>query len=61
MKRIEIDTFLKFQFLSSPQFSPDGTKIAFTVSVPDLDPTDIWRTCTCMIWKLNLFPGSQPR
>lgn len=36
MKRIEIDTFLKFQFLSSPQFSPDGTKIAFTVSVPDL-------------------------
>lgn len=36
MKRIEIDTFLKFQFLSSPQFSPDGTKIAFTVSRPDL-------------------------
>ena len=36
MKRIEIDTFLKFQFLSNPQFSPDGTKIAFTVSVPDL-------------------------
>ena len=36
MKKIEIDTFLKFQFLSNPQFSPDGTKIAFTVSVPDL-------------------------
>ncbi|MCI7128258.1 MAG: S9 family peptidase, partial [Clostridium sp.] len=36
MKRIEIDTFLKFQFLSSPQFSPGGTKIAFTVSRPDL-------------------------
>lgn len=36
MKRIEIDTFSKFQFLSSPQFSPGGTKIAFTVSRPDL-------------------------
>ena len=36
MKKIEIYTFLKFQFLSNPQFSPDGTKIAFTVSVPDL-------------------------
>ncbi len=36
MKRIEIDTFLKFHFLSSPQFSPGGTKIAFTVSRPDL-------------------------
>ena len=36
MKKIEIDTFLKFQFLCNPQFSPDGTKIAFTVSVPDL-------------------------
>lgn len=36
MKKIEIDTFLKFQFLSNPQFSPDGTKIAFTVSRPDL-------------------------
>ena len=36
MKRIKIDTFLKFQFLSSPQFSPGGTKIAFTVSRPDL-------------------------
>ena len=36
MKRIEIDTFLKFQFLSSPQFSPGGTKIAFTVTRPDL-------------------------
>ena len=35
MKKIEIDTFLKFRFLSNPHFSPDGTKIAFTVSVPD--------------------------
>ena len=35
MKKIEIDTFLKFRFLSNPHFSPDGTKIAFTISVPD--------------------------
>ena len=36
MKKIEIDTFLKFRFLSNPpHFSPNGTKIAFTVSVPD--------------------------
>ena len=31
MKKIEIDTFLKFRFLSNPHFSPDGTKIALSL------------------------------
>ena len=35
MKRIEIDTFLKFQFVSNPSFSPDGKFIAFVVSTAD--------------------------
>ena len=35
MKKIEIDTFLKFQFVSNPSFSPDGSYIAFVVSTAD--------------------------
>ena len=35
MKKIEIDTFLKFQFVSNPSFSPDGKYIAFVVSNAD--------------------------
>lgn len=35
MKRIEIDTFLKFHFISSPSFSPDGSMAAYVVSVAD--------------------------
>ncbi|MCF0136720.1 MAG: hypothetical protein HUJ69_09940, partial [Lachnospiraceae bacterium] len=31
-KKIEIDTFLSFQFVSAPNFSPDGTKAAFILS-----------------------------
>ena len=32
MKKIEIDTFLKFQFVSNPTFSPDHASVAFVVS-----------------------------
>ena len=32
MKKIEIDTFLKFQFVSNPTFSPDHSSVAFVVS-----------------------------
>lgn len=32
MKKIEIDTFLQFQFVSNPTFSPDGKSVAFLVS-----------------------------
>lgn len=35
MKKIEIDTFLSFQFVSNPTFSPDGAYIAFVVSTAD--------------------------
>lgn len=32
MKKIEIDSFLQFQFVSNPTFSPDGKYVAFVVS-----------------------------
>lgn len=35
MKKIEINTFLEFQFVSNPTFSPDGRYIAFIVSTAD--------------------------
>ena len=35
MKKIEINTFLDFQFVSNPSFSPDGKHIAFVVSQAD--------------------------
>ena len=35
MKKIEISTFLEFQFVSNPSFSPDGKCIAFVVSTAD--------------------------
>ena len=35
MKKIEINTFLEFQFVSNPTFSPDGKYIAFIVSTAD--------------------------
>ena len=35
MKKIEVDTFLSFQFVSNPTFSPDGAYIAFVVSTAD--------------------------
>lgn len=35
MKKIEINTFLDFQFVSNPSFSPDGKHIAFVVSTAD--------------------------
>lgn len=35
MKKIEINTFLEFQFVSNPSFSPDGKYIAFIVSTAD--------------------------
>ena len=34
MKKIEINTFLDFQFVSNPSFSPDG-KLLLTDSYPD--------------------------
>ncbi len=36
MKKIEINTFLDFQFVSNPTFSPNGKFIAFVVSNADL-------------------------
>ena len=35
MKKIEISTFLDFQYVSNPSFSPDGMYIAFVVSTAD--------------------------
>lgn len=35
MKKIEIGTFLDFQFVSNPSFSPDGAQIAFLVARAD--------------------------
>ena len=35
MKKIEINTFLEFQFVSNPTFSPNGKYIAFVVSNAD--------------------------
>lgn len=35
MKKIEISTFLDFQYVSNPTFSPDGKYIAFVVSTAD--------------------------
>ena len=35
MKKIEINTFLDFQFVSNPTFSPNGKYIAFIVSTAD--------------------------
>lgn len=44
MKTIGIDTFLDFQFVSDPSFSPDGAKIAFVVKQADK--------------KANTYPGN---
>jgi dipeptidyl aminopeptidase/acylaminoacyl peptidase len=45
-RRVEPHDLLKYRFLSSPRFSPDGTKIAFTVYRADLEGnrylSDIW-------------------
>ena len=35
-QKIEIDSFLKFQFVSNPTFSPDGKKAAFVVQQANL-------------------------
>lgn len=35
MKKIEIETFLQFQMVSNPAFSPDGRFIAFVVTTAD--------------------------
>jgi len=43
---LTVDRFVRMTRCSDPQISPDGTTVAFTVSVPDLDAnkntTDIW-------------------
>ena len=36
-KRIKADTFLQFQYVSNPTFSPDGSKICFVVQKADLE------------------------
>ena len=36
MKQIQINSFLDFQFVSAPGFSPDGTLAAFVVQTADL-------------------------
>ena len=36
-KRIKADTFLHFQYVSNPTFSPDGSKICFVVQKADLE------------------------
>ena len=35
-KKIEVDSFLQFQFVSNPSFSPDGKKAAFVVQKANL-------------------------
>lgn len=35
MKKIEIDSFLQFQFVSNPTFSPNGRYVAFVVCTAD--------------------------
>lgn len=37
MERIQIDTFLKYKFVSDPTFSPDAQHVAFLVSQADLE------------------------
>lgn len=37
MKKIEIDTFLQYRFVSDPKFSPDGKRIAVNVGRPDAE------------------------
>ena len=37
MKQIQIDTFLQFKFVSSPEFSPRGEEAAFVVQWADLE------------------------
>lgn len=37
MKKIDIDTFLKYKFISDPKFSPGGKRIGFVVSYPDME------------------------
>ena len=45
-KKIEVDSFLQFQFVSNPTFSPDGKKAAFVVQKANLKdnnyPGDIY-------------------
>ena len=45
-KKIEVDSFLQFQFVSNPGFSPDGSKAAFVVQTPVLRAntykSDLW-------------------
>ncbi|MCI8622606.1 MAG: S9 family peptidase [Provencibacterium sp.] len=43
MQRIELRDFLRYQFLSSPEFSPNGKKAAFVVSQCD-EGTDGYRS-----------------
>lgn len=55
MKKIEIDTFLKFQFVSNPSFSPDGKYIAFVVSNADRAEIHTKPTSTFTIWLKKRF------
>ena len=45
-KKIEIESFLQFEFVSNPLFSKDGSKIAFQVASADREnnnyKTDLW-------------------
>lgn len=50
MKRVAIETFLEYRFLSSPAFSPDGEWAAFLVRQGDLERNGY----TCDLWVCRL-------
>ena len=43
-RRLELDDLTKFNMISSPELSPDSSKLAFVVTKPldDEYPTTIW-------------------
>ena len=53
-KRVEFQDLLKYRFLSSPRFSPDGSKIAFAVHRGDLEDNRYISN----IWVYDLSNGS---
>ena len=58
MKKIEIDTFLQFQFVSNPLFSPDGANAAFLVTVRTGNRIPITGIFMFTAWKQKSFYGS---
>ena len=54
MNTVKYDDLLQFTFLSRPAFSPDGSKIAYVASKPDLTING-YHSC---LWLFDLTAGS---